>query len=921
MLKCFQGHGDIAADVVAAFLPGVVSSIVKILIGDSKQGTKVFIAALEVFTTVLTLCLSDQVSEKIVDNPVTTASENMHLVSFLKKIEAQESGSTLDERKELSEIETFRANENPNTIRSRKWFEETKDRIAKYVRHLFRTSRYDIASMNGAEELKLNPSAFIPVEKLNWDFRMHQAQTCFRLLSTCSIAMSDCSKYLFDTLVCLTEDDHETVASGAGSLFERLPLDHFLSQFRDSLRLKIAALPRVLQSETQVFKLQVIKLVCGLLRLRLRDESEFQKQLLTKGSLEQIAHTLYQCLELNLSDSRVMEKSSGSLDYFQECRFERIREHDVKQYFLQMIDLLSVLICKENSIQYMIDILLQRIRSGLMSTRCEALIFMERVVSAAFNYLDRSGEDLDFLKDWMLIVLEDLISGDVWNAHKMELETDDVLDSDGFEPQLGDVSNDDGNLMLESRRRAMLVLLAISVMGQKDHFPLVHYLYPLLEKLGDSNLDISNAAKCSLLEICVALGYANIEHLVISNADYFVDALSFKLKYSSEDVSSSLMLQELLKQSSTFEPELIPLLRDLLKDVMQALDWSVSDESRMVSYLRSLTAIVNYTARDPTLVPKVEFEFADEKSSDYGYSLEDMARRILTKLEELDHESRLPEENEVGDFVPPHLYNKKKCDETKEDETFGEEDEEVGRDNNMEAIRREEEAEKPTDDELLISGALKKCQNFLGSDNMTIRYIALDAFCNGLPLISHKDNVLLPLIAQMWEPLKSQFNFVSQRELFKKTFDLVELMGSLASKFLSRRLNSELWPTMKNVLREVNREVEKEGLWKKSQFESTLEFQILKKILSFLLKSATWPDATWNLKDVTRAILPIVMTDHNSSLRNLSIAVLERFCLVDADLIWSEVYCYKGKSEHIFQLIQHIDNLTERPLEFFGQVF
>lgn len=56
-------------------------------------------------------------------------------------------------------------------------------------------------------------------------------------------------------------------------------------------------------------------------------------------------------------------------------------------------------------------------------------------------------------------------------------------------------------------------------------------LYPLLEKLGETHSSISQSALVTLRKIATLHGKSGINELLVSNVDYLVDSINFKMKY------------------------------------------------------------------------------------------------------------------------------------------------------------------------------------------------------------------------------------------------------------------------------------------------------------------------------------------------------------------------------------------------------
>ncbi|CAB1329857.1 unnamed protein product [Coregonus sp. 'balchen'] len=94
---------------------------------------------------------------------------------------------------------------------------------------------------------------------------------------------------------------------------------------------------------------------------------------------------------------------------------------------------------------------------------------------------------------------------------------------------------------------------------------LMTLLYPVLEKAGHETLLISQAALDAMWDISQACGYASIKELINENSDYLLNDVSLNLQ------------RVLTVMFSHSNPSLLPLVGDIVQDVMLALDISFDE--------------------------------------------------------------------------------------------------------------------------------------------------------------------------------------------------------------------------------------------------------------------------------------------------------------------------------------------------------
>ncbi|XP_061745264.1 TELO2-interacting protein 1 homolog isoform X2 [Nerophis ophidion] len=94
-------------------------------------------------------------------------------------------------------------------------------------------------------------------------------------------------------------------------------------------------------------------------------------------------------------------------------------------------------------------------------------------------------------------------------------------------------------------------------------------LYPVLEKAGEQTLLISQAALNAMWAISEACGYSSLKDMIADNSDYLLNDISLNLQRLGQHPQAPGVLTVMLRHSDC---SLLPLVADLLHDVLMALD-------------------------------------------------------------------------------------------------------------------------------------------------------------------------------------------------------------------------------------------------------------------------------------------------------------------------------------------------------------
>lgn len=87
----------------------------------------------------------------------------------------------------------------------------------------------------------------------------------------------------------------------------------------------------------------------------------------------------------------------------------------------------------------------------------------------------------------------------------------------------------------------------------------------------------------------------------------------------------------------------------------------------------------------------------------------------------------------------------------------------------------------------MVISVLKRTINFLPSNNLDEKLLALDIIKDGIVLIKDFVDELLPLVHQIWSPLVPRFKETAQPIVISRSFKLLATLAFVSKDFIRRR--------------------------------------------------------------------------------------------------------------------------------------
>ena len=295
----------------------------------------------------------------------------------------------------------------------------------------------------------------------------------------------------------------------------------------------------------------------------------------------------------------------------------------------------------------------------------------------------------------------------------------------------------------------------------------VNVLFPITSLLGHEHPQVRRNALITLNSLVLHCGYKDVSELIVSNADYVVDDLGFHLR--SMDFSPA-MINVLIMTTRLSGPKVIPYLDDLVGDIFAALDNYHGYPALVEGLFSALREIVDQGAKAETLL-LVEGEESSRvdhrKKRAPQITMEDVQKEIEER--EVKRQRREEEDKKIDEQIkkghPKMPWAELGKEETgrritkllddseqpEEGSTSGQDEKETGND----AVAPEGDAEEEVKKEKssaykTLTRISKLAQHYLTFPSPTLRKQLLGLVATAASALASDPDMFLPLVNEIW---------------------------------------------------------------------------------------------------------------------------------------------------------------------------
>jgi len=415
-------------------------------------------------------------------------------------------------------------------------------------------------------------------------------------------------------------------------------------------------------------------------------------------------------------------------------------------------------------------------------------------------------------------------------------------------------------------------------------------LYTILSHLTSPQPIIAQVAEIALVQVAYHTGYASPQNLVLDNVDYVINVVSLRLTYARLSSTAPLVLIAMIRLVGH---PIVPLVHDVVDEIFDALDDYHGYETLASSLLAVLVTLIEVMfgeveATGPTeerLRKKAEFDRIDKAPDP-----ENDFARFLGWYEERET-NRKKEVNEILERAPQHAWgHDRAADEGKEHEGSAE-------------APMEEDEKPPTRTQEVCTQILEKSIYFLSHRSPFLRARILSLIAHAIPVLAsgNREGDLLPIIDRGWGLI---LNRLDDPEPYVVT-EAAEVIASLCENvgdFMSRRVLDHAWPRFQKLLHAQKELDKKSALARRGGVGTTSSFTVSHRLHVAIFRTATFvakevpvnEDVLWQIMVIFR---PFLDRRAHDELQTRAISLYQALARRDGDALWVVLHATLGTLE------------------------
>lgn len=799
-----------AGNAFASFFPGISIALTRIILDAENRSQKVSAVAFKLWGHIIHICLGDAYLEALCPD---------------------------NEEEKQTETKV------PVVHRNEEWAKST------------------------AEKLTIPVDKVLPIIAKSEDtVKLAALEWAHTLLLQCRRSLESLTPTVLQMVLALSADDSARVFTESRSVLDEVA-DQMLTF--DSLCLTeiieedfhktLGKFPRVFHTGSEDEKLNLVKLLCGYLRIF---RTKISKILLSPAVSQRLLGALFLLTEFDTGKLNLLAEQATCQDFQNAvdpaincCRnqFMHFTNMNIYKEFIVVCKLLGTY----GDIMMLVDTLRDKVEEST-AYRKQAVLVLTNVLRSLTEdgedgHASAKIEDSDFIGS----LLEYFVSKGLWDlpltgpggaestAHAMQQHSFCILPLDEM----------NSNIL-----QSCLLLDAVAVLSQisSNFRPLLRIcLCPLLEKADSQNYLVSHLACTALWQVAKACGYGSISELIHDNTDYITNTVLFKLRHPSCHGDVTRIVQALAKHSDKSSASLLV---DVGHEVLNALDFCHKDNA--LPFLKALASIVVYLN---TWFP------ATRKTG----MLKD---GIVTGV---------PSQKTFVEFVKEFH----KCKTLSADVEFT--------DQELESVEVPEEdiCDVETDKKPPVPGhikllvqVLKRCIHLQSSSNIYVQTAVLGIIKLAVIPLSCCEDELLPVVHLLWTPLVARFQ-KDNWHLCAKAFEVVSSLAETSRDFIRERTLREVWPKLADFLHSQHEVSKNKG--KPYEITSAFKYQLV--LLRRLGPIACQLEVEEQGIDLlASAVVPYLGLSQPLRLQEAAVECVENLAKCSADTVWYHVvkaYC------------------------------
>ena len=335
-------------------------------------------------------------------------------------------------------------------------------------------------------------------------------------------------------------------------------------------------------------------------------------------------------------------------------------------------------------------------------------------------------------------------------------------------------------------RLQALSLQVVTLQARQQKFDfrpeLVDALYPIIERLGSSNVALQHQAITALNLVSNACDYASPRELIIDNVDYLVNAVALKL--NTFDISPQAP-QVLVMMLQLCGARLIPYLDDLIESIFTILEYYHGYPKLVESMFSVLSSIIEEQNKASATAITAKPEPISRIKNYKPPTIADLATQLRERLTEKPHLEPLPS--------PPSSPDPEAEDEDKPSPPPPSEP-------------PPEDTPAPLSKSLqTVTSIANLTQHHLPTSSPSLRLLLLRLLPAAFAPLSHHQDTLLPLVNSLWPVLVARL-YDPEPYICIAACQALTSLCRTAGDFMSTRFDNE-WGKMLALAKKVEREM------------------------------------------------------------------------------------------------------------------
>ncbi|XP_032560542.1 TELO2-interacting protein 1 homolog [Chiroxiphia lanceolata] len=748
-------------DLFASFLPGISITLSRVITGDIKQGHKTTVSAIRLFYLIVGWVMSD--------------AQLARIPKSKEKLPVEQS--------RVSELMVHRGPD---------WSKSTAQKLSLLLHKVVESS-------------SVHP---------HWKVRLELVELVYHLLSNCSQSLVDSFSHLLKALVGLVNDENSEVQSRCNEVLRGIAEQRIVVQNRaladvlsENLHSLATALPRLMNSQDDTGKVSTLSLLLGYLKLL---GPKINIVLNSASHLQRLSKALVQVLELDVTDVKIVEERRWGPPGSWQQGVQRGRHQ--KKYFrffteervFQLLQQVCRVLGYYGNLYLLVDHFMGLYSESVLYRKQAAMVLNELVMGAAGLGVDVLQErevppSMDDLKGSITSILDEYTDQVNWylitSIDTEEASPEHSVQHSGLaarpggpcstvllpcpEPQVTTRSMNSNIWQICIQLEGVGCFAA--VLGKEFRLLLLSALYPVLEKAGDRTLLISETALGTLADICEACSYDSVQCLINENSDYLVNGISLNLRQLAHQSHASQVLDTMLRHS---DASLLPLVEDIIQDVLSALDQSYNNQAS--TFLRVLHSVMTALVRWFGMCSTEEHQ---QRQTDKGQSRTQSQRQ---------HEVTMTRQ-EVEQFFLDYV-SQKQIAEGDVPDTGEEEADEVPPLAKAEPNNCDTDGEAPLPIHAqLARDVMERCIHLLSDGSLRVRLKVLDVLELCVTVLHPHGNHLLPMAHRVWPALVTRL--INDDPLaVLRAFKVLCTLAQTCGDFLRQRFSKDVLPKLTSSL-------------------------------------------------------------------------------------------------------------------------